>query len=83
MYMWFRGRKPIIRSHWINVNDEVKERKERVHHVLRCKNAKCRIWWQRDVLGSTNIGNQALYCLQNGELDSKFTTLRRKHITDG
>ncbi len=74
--------------------DEISGKKERVeesiHHVLRCKNAKCGTWWDRDVAGSCNIGRQAKFSLENGTLNPVFTkatkpkkTSRKKRTSGG
>jgi len=46
---------------------------EYVHHVLRCKNEKCRMWWNRDILAYSKIGKQARHCLEFGELLDTFS----------
>lgn len=51
---------------------------ENVHHVLRCKNENCRMWWNRDVMGMNNIKKQSLFCLKNGRMDDFFTKIRKK-----
>ena len=50
---------------------------EHVHHVLRCQNENCRIWWDRDVLGMNNIKKQALHSLTFGTLSETFTKVRK------
>ena len=37
-----------------------------IHHLLRCQNADCGCWWNRDTLGALNIHKQAMHWLMHG-----------------
>ena len=67
------------------VYDEVKDEKvymlENIHHVLRCTNENCGIWWDRDILGSCNIGLQSEHCLGKGCLDDHFSATTKPKKT--
>ena len=54
------------------LNGKITYVSKHVHHVLRCKNVSCRMWWNRDILGACNIKRQADYCLKNGKIDEHF-----------
>ena len=47
--------------------------KQDVHHLLRCGRPSCRSWWNRDVLGSLNIGMMARHALEHGSWHPLFT----------
>jgi len=64
-----------------DLTGESPKKMKTVHHVLRCKNESCRIWWNRDVLGVRNIKRQAMFCLEHGVTDGKFlNTIRPTKI---
>jgi transposase len=44
---------------------ELREKTSEIHHLLRCQNADCGCWWNRDVLGARNILKQGLHCLRH------------------
>lgn len=48
-----------------------------VLRLLRCTNATCSRWWNRDVMGALNIGKQSVHLLRHGTTHPCFN-----HHTD-